>query len=88
MKPLPSGGHRCHETPGGWNRFPGVLDYPLLISRGYDPVTAIYAPDPDHPLLGYPVCRVAGCGREALAPGGIVLRLPGTASPPAVATSK
>ena len=34
-----------------------VVDYPLLISWGYDPVTGIFAPDPDHPLLGYQVCR-------------------------------
>ena len=54
-----------------------VIDYPLLISWGYDPVTGIFAPDPDHPLLGWQVCRVGGCGREAVAPGGAVLGLPG-----------
>ena len=58
-----------------------VLDYPLLIGWGYDPATQIFAPDPDHPLLGYPVCRVAGCGvrhgsRADCAPAA------GTASPP------
>jgi hypothetical protein len=65
----------------------GVLDYPLLVSWGYDPVTAIFAPDPDHPLLGYPVCRVVGCGREAWHPGDCAPAA-GTASPPTVATSK
>jgi len=48
-----------------------VIDYPLLISWGYDPVTGIFAPEPDHPLLGYQVCRVGGCGREAWHPEGL-----------------
>jgi len=48
-----------------------VIDYPLLISWGYDPVTGIFAPDRDHPLLGYQVCRVGGCGREAWHPEGL-----------------
>ena len=31
----------------------------------------MFAPDRDYPLLGYPVCRVLGCGREAWEPEGL-----------------
>ena len=48
-----------------------VLDVPLLISVGWDPVVEVFAPDRDHPLLGYRVCRVAGCGLEAWHPDGL-----------------
>jgi len=42
-----------------------AIDYPLLVSFGWDPVTKTLAPDRQHPLLGYRVCRVAGCESEA-----------------------
>ena len=58
------------ETPAT-QRLSRVLDYPLLIGWGYDPATRIFAPDRDHPLLGYPVCRVGGCGYEAWQPDGL-----------------
>jgi integrase len=48
-----------------------VLDVPLLVSVGWDPVAEVFAPDRDHPLLGYRVCPVAGCGLEAWHPDGL-----------------
>ena len=42
-----------------------AIDYGLLISVGWDPATKTLAPDRQHPLLGYRVCRVAGCESEA-----------------------
>jgi len=42
-----------------------AIDYPLLVSLGWDPVTKTLAPDRQHPLLGYSICRVAGCESEA-----------------------
>jgi integrase len=48
-----------------------VIDYPLLVGLGWDPVTQTLTPDRDHPLLGYPVCRVDGCEFEAWDPGGL-----------------
>ena len=42
-----------------------AIDYGLLISAGWDPATKTLAPDRQHPLLGYAVCRVAGCESEA-----------------------
>jgi hypothetical protein len=42
-----------------------AIDYGLLISVGWDPATKTLAPDRRHPLLGYSVCRVAGCESEA-----------------------
>jgi hypothetical protein len=47
------------------------VDYPLLVSVGWDPATQTLVPDRDHPLLGYPVCRVAGCQQEAWDPVGV-----------------
>jgi integrase len=45
-----------------------ALDYRLLVSLGWDQRTKIFAPNPDHRLFGYPVCRVAGCDLEAWDP--------------------
>jgi integrase len=42
-----------------------ALDLALLVSVGWDPATETLTPDRDHPLLGWPVCRVAGCELEA-----------------------
>ena len=42
-----------------------ALDQALLVSVGWDPVTKTFTPGRDHPLLGWPVCRVAGCELEA-----------------------
>jgi len=55
----------------GADRLVGAIDYPLLVSVGWDPTTQTLAPDREHPLLGYPVCRVAGCELEAWDPGGL-----------------
>lgn len=53
------------------DRLSTVIDYPLLIGAGWDLATETLTPDRDHPLLGYPVCRVAGCEWEAWDPGGL-----------------
>ncbi|HUY45036.1 MAG TPA: hypothetical protein VMV92_04840 [Streptosporangiaceae bacterium] len=42
-----------------------AIGYGLLIPVGWDPATKTLAPDRRHPLLGYRVCRVAGCESEA-----------------------
>ena len=55
----------------GGDRLAAAIDYPLLVSLGWDPVTQTLAPDREHRLLGYPVCRVAGCELEAWDPGGL-----------------
>lgn len=60
------GGHGGDADP-----LVGAIDYPLLISAGWDPTTMILAPDRHHPLLGYPVCRVVGCGLEAWDASGV-----------------
>lgn len=49
----------------------GGLDLGVLIGLGWDPATEVFAPDPAHPLLGYSVCRVAGCDAEASETTGI-----------------
>lgn len=43
----------------------GALDLARMIGLGWDPATQVLTPDPAHPLLGYPVCRVDGCDGEA-----------------------
>ena len=55
----------------GGDRLARAIDYPLLVVAGWDPATQTLAPDREHPLLGYPVCRVAGCELEAWDPGGL-----------------
>ena len=45
-----------------------AIDVALLISSGWDPATQVFAPDREHPLLGYPVCWVVGCALEAWDP--------------------
>lgn len=42
-----------------------ALDIALLAGAGWDPHSAAFAPDRHHRLLGYRLCRVAGCGLEA-----------------------
>jgi integrase len=59
-----------HVAPGtsanlGGDRLVRAIDFPLLVVAGWDPATQTLAPDREHPLLGYPVCRVAGCELEA-----------------------
>ena len=58
------------ETPVA-ERLYRAIDVALLISSGWDPATQVFAPDREHPLLGYPVCRVVGCALEAWDPGGV-----------------
>ena len=53
-------------------RRPGdVLDSAVLTGAGWDSQSAVFAPDPGHRLLGYRLCRVAGCGLEAWSPAGL-----------------
>jgi len=40
-------------------------DLALLGRLGWDDEVGVFRPDPAHPLLGYQVCRVGGCGNEA-----------------------
>ena len=58
------------ETPVA-DRLYRAIDVALLISSGWDPATQVFAPDREHPLLGYRVCRVVGCALEAWDPGGV-----------------
>ena len=53
------------------DRLAAAIDYRLLAAAGRDPATRALAPDRDHPLLGYRVCRVAGCELEAPGPSGL-----------------
>ena len=67
-------GHRV--APGATetavaDRLYRAIDVALLISAGWDPATQVFAPDREHPLLGYRVCRVVGCALEAWDPSGV-----------------
>lgn len=53
------------------DRLAVAIDYLLLVGAGWDPATQTLTPDREHPLLGYPVCRVTGCEWEAWDPGGL-----------------
>jgi hypothetical protein len=56
------------RVPGGLR---DALDIALLAGAGWDPRSATFAPDRHHRLLGYRLCRVAGCGLEAWSPSGL-----------------
>jgi integrase len=56
------------RLPGGLR---DALDIALLAGAGWDPRSATFAPDRHHRLLGYRLCRVAGCGLEAWSPSGL-----------------
>jgi integrase len=45
-----------------------LLDPGFLAEAGWDPRRQVLAPVPDHPLLGFRACRVAGCQGHALLP--------------------
>jgi integrase len=45
-----------------------LLDPGFLSEAGWDPTRQVLAPGPDHPLLGFRACRVAGCQGQALLP--------------------
>jgi integrase len=53
------------------DRLTAAIDYPLLVGLGWDRATQVLAPDRDHLLLGYPLCRVADCALEAWDRGGL-----------------
>ena len=63
MRRRTAGAIWCCGTPVA-DRLYRAIDVALLISSGWDPATQVFAPDREHPLLGYPVRRV-GCALEA-----------------------
>jgi hypothetical protein len=59
-------GHRRDRDPvdpGG--RLRALLDPGFLAEAGWDEANLVLRPRADHPLLGRPVCRAAGCGQTA-----------------------
>jgi len=59
------------RMPRPARRLHDVLDIALLAGLGWEPHSATFAPDRHHRLLGYRLCRVAGCGLEAWSPRGL-----------------
>ena len=59
------------STPSRVDLLLGTLSVRELIGFGWDPDSQVFAPDPAHPLLGYLVCRVEGCGAEACEATGV-----------------
>lgn len=59
------------STPSRVDLLLGALSVRELIGFGWDPDSQVFAPDPAHPLLGYLVCRVEGCGAEACEATGV-----------------
>ncbi len=59
------------RPPRPARRLHDALDIALLAGVGWDPYSATFAPDRHHRLLGYRLCRVAGCGLEAWSPSGL-----------------
>ena len=59
------------RMPRPARRLHDVLDIALLAGLGWEPHSATFAPDRHHRLLGYRLCRVAGCGLEAWSPSGL-----------------
>jgi integrase len=37
----------------------------FVAAAGWDPASLVLAPPPEHPLLGWPICRTSGCGNAA-----------------------
>jgi hypothetical protein len=70
MKPARSAAPGIVTGPTG-DRLTAAINYPLLVGLGWDRATQVLVPDRDHPLLGYPLCRVAGCALEAWDRGGL-----------------
>jgi hypothetical protein len=52
------------SAPAG--RLEALLDAVFLAEAGWDPGTGLLLPPADHPLLGWPVCRVPDCANDAL----------------------
>ena len=42
-----------------------VIDPEFLAEAGWDPARKVLSFAPEHPLLGRPVCRAAGCSTSA-----------------------
>ena len=75
VRPLRQTAARHRGEPGRGPARPGDR-LPAARLAGWDPATQTLAPDRGHPLLGYPVCRVAGCELEAWDRGRTVHRMP------------
>lgn len=52
-------------TPRLW----AAVDLEALVAVGWDPVARVFAPPPDHPLLGFVECAVHGCDAVAVQTG-------------------
>jgi hypothetical protein len=51
----------------GIGRHAAVIDPAFLAEAGWDPTRKVLAFTPEHPLLGRPVCRAAGCSTSTQA---------------------
>jgi hypothetical protein len=61
-------GHVFADAPAlepAAGRIAALIDPAFLAEVGWDPVTWLLSPPSEHPLLGRPVCRAAGCGTTA-----------------------
>ncbi len=50
-------------------RIAALIEPEFLAEAGWDPASLVLAPPPEHPLLGWPVCRTDGCGNAACRQG-------------------
>ncbi len=65
VAPVSYAGQEDESRPGDLWR---LVDPGFLAEAGWDPRRQVLAPSPDHPLLGFRACRVAGCQGQALLP--------------------
>ena len=49
----------------------GLVDPAFLVEAGWDASSMVLCPPAEHPLLGRPVCRAAGCVNNARRPSGV-----------------
>jgi len=54
-----------HRVDAETARWAARIDAEFLAEVGWDPSTLVLVLPPEHPLLGRPVCRVAGCATTA-----------------------
>lgn len=55
----------------GIGRLRQLIDVPALRRCGWDPVREVFAPDPDDPVFGYPLCRTVGCDQVSHGSSGL-----------------
>jgi integrase len=46
-----------------------LIEPEFVAAAGWDPAGLVLAPPPQHPLLGWPICRTGGCGNAACRQG-------------------